>query len=185
VTSTARPGDSPEAAFASRSSLERYRQHVLQRTNPQWHEWTARAMRKQRPELPIEMAEWQVHQMVQHRTTHEARLFRGFAGVKSLDELRELDAVELLARATIVGRARLEELVTGIASGRGDKGTGVAGALVISSTAADSVSATSLQPSAGPRKARAAKKLALQEPGRASRNWPGRPRTVGNPLASS
>jgi hypothetical protein len=62
-------------------------------------------MRKQQPEMPIEVAEWQVQQMAQHRTTHEARLLGAFARVKSLDELRELDAAELLARATIVGSA--------------------------------------------------------------------------------
>ncbi len=49
--------------------------------------------------MPIEVAEWQLQQMMHHQANHEADLLRSFARVTSLDELRSLDAAELLARA--------------------------------------------------------------------------------------
>jgi hypothetical protein len=89
------------AALSSRASLDAYRAHVDQETNPQWHVWTAEALRQHQPEMPLEAAEWQVSQMAQHRDTHSAVLLRKFAGVRSVEELRKLDASELLTRALL------------------------------------------------------------------------------------
>ena len=90
------------AALASQESLAAYRAQVHQETTPRWHVWTAEALQRAQPDMPLEAAEYQVAAMARGREGHEASLLRQFAGVTSLEELRALDVPSLLDRALSV-----------------------------------------------------------------------------------
>ena len=87
------------AALASEESLAEYRANIHRDTAPQWHVWTAEALRRTHPGMPAAAAEWQAEQMARHREGHAAALLGRFSGVESLEALRALDAPALLDRA--------------------------------------------------------------------------------------
>jgi hypothetical protein len=111
------PVDSPEsvlerafAAFRARDghalarlatplSLQQYHDNVTGAAHPQWHAWSAEAIRAHDSAMPIEAAQYRVDQMERDRAMHEERLLARFPGTNSLDELEKLETAELLHRS--------------------------------------------------------------------------------------
>jgi len=79
-------------------SLLRFREAVVVQSHPEWRVWTAEELRRHSPEMPLEVAEYQVREMEQRRANHETALLARFPDTRSLNELESLSPMELLDR---------------------------------------------------------------------------------------
>lgn len=86
------------AALCDPVSLRIFHRQLLEQFKPRIHALNVDDFRRHQPDMPIEVAEYQLNQFKLHQAERLSRIDHELAGVTSLQELAELDPSEAFAR---------------------------------------------------------------------------------------
>ena len=87
------------AALASPASLAEYQSILQGQLRPHWHPWTAESLLQHQPDMPYEVAEWQLQQMAMRDARHQSHLLEEFPGARSIEDLEQATPTQLLSWA--------------------------------------------------------------------------------------